>query len=86
MDNAGHCNGKTEVLLVNNRHASRRYERLYYVLSKRMERRALKLITALLILLVFYQLLLLVPNMKKNMTSIDRLEGTPIQMQTVHEQ
>ncbi|WP_139209360.1 hypothetical protein [Paenibacillus sp. OK003] len=71
---------------MNNRHASRRYERLYYVLSKRMERRALILITALLIMLVIYQLLLLVPDMKKNMTSIDRLEGTPIQMQTVHEQ
>jgi len=51
-----------------------------------MERRVLRLITALLILLVIYQLLLLVPDMKKNMTSIDRLEGTPIQMQTVHEQ
>jgi competence protein ComGC len=50
-----------------------------------MERRALMLITALLILLVIYQLILLVPDMKKNMTSIDRLEGTPIQMQTVHE-
>ncbi|QLG39688.1 MULTISPECIES: hypothetical protein [unclassified Paenibacillus] len=71
---------------MNNRNASRRYERLYYVLSKRMERRALLLITALLVLLVIYQLLLLVPDMKKNMTSIDRLEGTPIQMQTVHEQ
>ncbi|NEU61964.1 hypothetical protein [Paenibacillus sp. ALJ109b] len=71
---------------MNNRHASRRYERLYIVLSKRMERRALKLITTLLILLVIYQLLLLVPDMKKNMTSIDRLEGTPIQIQTVHEQ
>ncbi|MDK8194313.1 hypothetical protein QP794_29975 [Paenibacillus sp. UMB7766-LJ446] len=69
----------------NRRHASRRYERLYYVLSKRMERRALKLITALLILLVIYQLILLVPDIKKNMTSIDRLEGTPIQMQKVHE-
>lgn len=44
------------------------------------------LITVLLILLVTYQLLLLVPDMKKNMTFIDRLEGTPIQMQTVHEQ
>jgi competence protein ComGC len=51
-----------------------------------MERRALMLIAALLILLVIYQLLLLLPDMKKNMTSIDRLEGTPIQMQTVHEQ
>lgn len=70
---------------MNNRHASRRYERLYYVLSKRMERRVLILISSLLILLVIYQLLLLVPDMKKNMTSIDRLEGTPIQMQTLHE-
>jgi len=41
------------------------------------------LITALLILLVVYQLLLLVPGFKKNMTTIDRLEGTPIQVQTM---
>ncbi|WP_440109876.1 hypothetical protein [Paenibacillus sp. QZ-Y1] len=71
---------------MNHRHASRRYERLYVVFSRRMESRALILITVLLILLVIYQLLLLVPSLKKNMTSIDRMEGTPIQMQMVNEQ
>ncbi|WP_458460982.1 hypothetical protein [Paenibacillus sp.] len=70
---------------MNHRHVTRRYERLYYVFSKRMERRVLILITALLILLVVYQLLLLVPGFKKNMTTIDRLEGTPIQVQTVND-
>lgn len=43
------------------------------------------LITGLLILLVVYQLLLLVPGFKKNLTTIDRLEGTPVQLQTVNE-
>jgi len=70
---------------MNHRHATRRYERLYYVFSRRMERRVTILITALLILLVVYQLLLLVPGFKKNLTTIDRLEGTPIQLQTVNE-
>jgi|GEM_PF-1560551 len=68
---------------MNHRHATRRYERLYYVFSRRMETRVMILITALLILLVVYQLLLLVPGFKKNMTTIDRLEGTPIQVQTM---
>ncbi|WP_145148832.1 hypothetical protein [Paenibacillus xylanexedens] len=68
---------------MNHRHATRRYERLYYVFSKRMERRVMILITSLLILLVVYQLLLLIPGLKKNMTTIDRLEGTPIQVQTM---
>ncbi|WP_340013582.1 hypothetical protein [Paenibacillus sp. FSL K6-1318] len=68
---------------MNHRHATRRYERLYYVFSRRMERRVMILITSLLILLVVYQLLLLVPGFKKNMTTIDRLEGTPIQVQTM---
>ncbi|MCP1185387.1 hypothetical protein [Paenibacillus sp. 1781tsa1] len=70
---------------MNHRHATRRYERLYYVFSRRMERRVTILITALLILLVVYQLLLLVPGFKKNLTTVDRLEGTPIQLQTVNE-
>ncbi|NMI07019.1 hypothetical protein HF638_23810 [Paenibacillus sp. SZ31] len=70
---------------MNHRHATRRYERLYYVFSRRMERRVMILITALLILLVVYQLLLLVPGFKKNMTTIDRLEGTPIQVQTMND-
>lgn len=70
---------------MDHRHATRRYERLYYVFSRRMERRVTILITALLILLVVYQLLLLVPGFKKNLTTIDRLEGTPIQLQTVNE-
>ncbi|MGO4731642.1 hypothetical protein [Paenibacillus sp. 2KB_22] len=70
---------------MDHRHATRRYERLYYVFSRRMERRVTILITALLILLVVYQLLLLVPDFKKNLTTIDRLEGTPIQLQTVNE-
>ncbi|MFC9709969.1 hypothetical protein ACFTRD_17655 [Paenibacillus sp. NPDC056933] len=70
---------------MNNRHASRRYKRLYYVLSMRMERKVMKLIVFLLILLVVYQLLLQVPDLKKNMTTIDRLEGTPIQMQMVND-
>ncbi|MGC5773316.1 hypothetical protein [Paenibacillus pabuli] len=71
---------------MNNRHASRRYKRLYYVLSMRMERRVMKLIVLLLILLVGYQLLLQVPDLKKNMTTIDHLEGTPIQVQMVNDQ
>ncbi|WP_339256152.1 hypothetical protein MKZ12_19095 [Paenibacillus sp. FSL R5-0713] len=70
---------------MNHRHATRRYERLYYVFSRRMERRVTILITGLLILLVVYQLLLLVPGFKKNLTTIDRLEGTPVQLQTVNE-
>ncbi|WP_339307300.1 hypothetical protein [Paenibacillus sp. FSL R5-0519] len=70
---------------MNHRHATRRYERLYYVFSRRMERRVMILITGLLILLVVYQLLLLVPGFKKNLTTIDRLEGTPVQLQTVNE-
>ncbi|MBY0115999.1 hypothetical protein [Paenibacillus xylanexedens] len=70
---------------MNHRHATRRYERLYYVFSRRMERKVAILIIALLILLVVYQLLLLVPDFKKNLTTIDRLEGTPIEMQTVND-
>ncbi|OMF15072.1 hypothetical protein BK131_09215 [Paenibacillus amylolyticus] len=70
---------------MNHRHATRRYERLYYVFFRRMERRVMILIIALLILLVVYQLLLLVPGFKKNMTTIDRLEGTPIQVQTMND-
>lgn len=70
---------------MNHRHATRRYERLYYVFSRRMERRVTILITALLILLVVYQLLLLVPGFKKNLTTIDRLEGTPIQVQSLND-
>ncbi|WP_339235248.1 hypothetical protein MKX40_19525 [Paenibacillus sp. FSL R5-0517] len=70
---------------MNYRHATRRYERLYYVFSRRMERRVTILITGLLILLVVYQLLLLVPGFKKNLTTIDRLEGTPVQLQMVNE-
>ncbi|MEK4665152.1 hypothetical protein MHH93_24980 [Priestia sp. FSL H7-0729] len=68
---------------MNHRHATRRYERLYYVFSRRMERMVTMLITALLILLVVYQLLLLVPGFKKNLTTIDRLEGTPIQVRSL---
>jgi len=48
-----------------------------------MERMVTMLITALLILLVVYQLLLLVPGFKKNLTTIDRLEGTPIQVRSL---
>ncbi|MGN7413676.1 hypothetical protein [Paenibacillus sp. SAF-068] len=70
---------------MNHRHASRRYERLYYVFSRRMERRVMILIAALLILLVVYQLMLLVPGFKKNLTTIDRLEGTPIQVQSLYD-
>ncbi|WFR60424.1 hypothetical protein P9222_17610 [Paenibacillus amylolyticus] len=70
---------------MNYRHANRRYERLYYVFSRRMERRVTILITALLILLVVYQLLLLVPGFKKNMTTIDRMEGTTIQLQSLND-
>jgi hypothetical protein len=70
---------------MSHRHATRRYERLYYVFSRRMERRVMIMITTLLILLVVYQLLLLVPGFKKNMTTIDRLEGTPIRVQTMNE-
>lgn len=70
---------------MNHRHATRRYERLYYVFSRRMERKVTTLITVLLILLVVYQLLLLVPGLKKNLTTIDRLEGTPIEVQTMND-
>ncbi|MBT2283822.1 hypothetical protein J7E78_09755 [Paenibacillus polymyxa] len=70
---------------MNYRHATRRYERLYYVFSRRMERKVTILITALIILLVVYQLLLLVPGFKKNLTTIDRLEGTPIQVQSLND-
>ncbi|WP_458123105.1 hypothetical protein [Paenibacillus sp. Z3-2] len=70
---------------MSHRHANRRYERLYYVFSRRMERRVMIMITILLILLMVYQLLLLVPGFKKIMTTIDRLEGTPIRVQTVNE-
>ncbi|WP_433744829.1 hypothetical protein [Paenibacillus amylolyticus] len=70
---------------MNHRHAARRYERLYYVFSRRMERRVTILITSLLILLLVYQLLLLVPGFKKNLTTIDRLEGTPIQVQSLND-
>ncbi|WP_413408025.1 hypothetical protein [Paenibacillus amylolyticus] len=70
---------------MNHRHATRRYDRLYYVFSRRMERKVTILITALIILLVVYQLLLLVPGFKKYMTTIDRLEGTPIHVQTVND-
>ncbi|MGF9699125.1 MULTISPECIES: hypothetical protein [Paenibacillus] len=64
---------------MNHRHLSRRYDRLYYVLSVRMERKLLKLISVLILLLVVYQILLQVPYFKKNVTYIDRMEGTPIQ-------
>ncbi|MFS0871316.1 hypothetical protein [Paenibacillus xylanilyticus] len=67
---------------MNHRHLSRRYERLYYVLSRRMEKRVLKLISVLVLLLVVYQIMLQVPYFKKNVTLIDRMEGTPIQQKS----
>ncbi|PQP82052.1 hypothetical protein C0Q44_20575 [Paenibacillus sp. PCH8] len=70
---------------MNQRHANRRYERLYYVFSKRMERRGMILIISLLILLTVYQVLLLIPGFKKNITTIDRLEGTPIHVQMMND-
>ncbi|MFK0523213.1 hypothetical protein ACINKY_13475 [Paenibacillus illinoisensis] len=66
---------------MNHRRISRRYERLYYVFSKRMERRLFQLIAVLFLLLVVYQLLLQVPYFKQNVTRIDRMEGTPIHME-----
>ena len=60
---------------------ARRYERIYHVVSKRIERRVMLIIAVLLILVILCQLLLLVPDLKKMMTTIDRLEGTPIHMQ-----
>lgn len=66
---------------MNHRRISRRYERLYYVFSKRMERRLFQLIVVLFLLLVIYQLLLQVPYFKRNVTLIDRMEGTPIHME-----
>ncbi|MCM3133312.1 hypothetical protein M3629_10950 [Paenibacillus polysaccharolyticus] len=52
------------------------------MISKWLERRALQFIGVLLILVVLYQLLLLIPDLKKIMTTIDRLEGTPVHMQS----
>nr|WP_186812259.1 hypothetical protein [Paenibacillus xylanexedens] len=52
------------------------------MMSKRLERRALLFIGLLLILVILCQLLLLVPDLKKIMTTIDRLEGTPVHMQS----
>ncbi|MBU5352431.1 hypothetical protein ACN9MH_18500 [Paenibacillus silvae] len=69
---------------MNKRFASRRFERLYILFSKRMERRVLRLVAFLLLLALLCQLLLLVPGLKKIMTSIDRLEGTPIHLQSTN--
>ncbi|PYE51363.1 hypothetical protein HUB98_05105 [Paenibacillus barcinonensis] len=69
---------------MNRRFAARRFERLYTLCSKRMERRVLRLILFLIILAFLYQLLLLVPGLKKIMTTIDRLEGTPIHLQSTN--
>ncbi|WP_154957589.1 hypothetical protein [Paenibacillus polysaccharolyticus] len=59
-----------------------RIEHIYCMMSKRLERRALLFIGLLLILVILCQLLLLVPDLKKIMTTIDRLEGTPVHMQS----
>ncbi|WP_434750532.1 hypothetical protein [Paenibacillus amylolyticus] len=61
---------------------ARGFEHNYFMFSKRLEQRALLFIGVLLILVILCQLLLLVPDLKKIMTTIDRLEGTPIHMQT----
>ncbi|MBY0203327.1 hypothetical protein SAMN05720606_103382 [Paenibacillus polysaccharolyticus] len=61
---------------------ARRIEHIYCMMSKRLERRALLFIGLLLILVILCQLLLLVPDLKKIMTTIDRLEGTPVHMQS----
>ncbi|MCK6077245.1 hypothetical protein [Paenibacillus silvae] len=66
---------------MNKRFAARRFERLYILFSKRMERKVL-LVAFLLLLALLSQLLLLVPGLKKIMTSIDRLEGTQIHWQS----
>ncbi|MGQ8872853.1 hypothetical protein [Paenibacillus sp. TSA_86.1] len=58
----------------------------YFTISKRLEQRALLFIGVLLILVILCQLLLLVPDLKKIMTTIDRLEGTPIHMQTYNKE
>ncbi|MEI2280348.1 hypothetical protein [Paenibacillus polysaccharolyticus] len=67
---------------MNKRSDARRIEHIYCMMSKRLERRALLFIGLLLILVILCQLLLLVPDLKKIMTTIDRLEGTPIHMQS----
>ncbi|PZT54550.1 hypothetical protein [Paenibacillus silvae] len=67
---------------MNKRFAARRFERLYILFSKRMERKVLRLVAFLLLLALLSQILLLVPGLKKIMTSIDRLEGTPIHWQS----
>ena len=61
---------------------ARKFEHIYFMISKRLERRALLFIGFLLTLVILCQLLLLVPGLKKIMTTIDRLEGTPIHMQS----
>ncbi|CAI6060616.1 hypothetical protein PAECIP112173_01769 [Paenibacillus sp. JJ-100] len=66
------------------RPGTRKHEQFYYTISQRVEGRALALIATLLVLAVIYQLLLLVPDLKKVMTTIDRLEGTPIHMQNIY--
>lgn len=67
---------------MNKRSDARRIEHIYCMMSKRSERRALLFIGLLLILVILCQLLLLVPDLKKIMTTIDRLEGTPVHMQS----
>nr|WP_154983679.1 hypothetical protein [Paenibacillus xylanexedens] len=67
---------------MNKRSDARRIEHIYCMMSKRLERRALLFIGLLLILVILCQLLLLVPDLKKIMTTIDRLEGTPVHMQS----
>ncbi|WP_145413188.1 hypothetical protein [Paenibacillus xylanexedens] len=66
---------------MNKRSDARRIEHIYCMISKRLERRALLFIGVLLVLVILYQLLLLNPDLKKIMTTIDRLEGTPVHMQ-----
>ena len=66
---------------MDNHQNSLRYERLYYVWSHRMEKRFLKLIAVLCLLLILYQLLLQIPYLRNKMTIIDHMEGTPIQTQ-----
>ena len=66
---------------MDNRRNSLRYERLYYVWSQRMEKRFLKLIAVLCLVLIIYQLLLQIPYLRNKMTIIDHMEGTPIQNQ-----
>lgn len=60
---------------------TRSVEHIYCRISKSLERRVLLFIGVLLILVILCQLLLLIPDLKKIMTTIDRLEGTPIHMQ-----